>query len=96
MPTNTVNSYTRGNLGISRHKSDPSTIDLPHHVNNMIHGVGSIKVRMGHTWARRELHLLLLQMKACYRKVSQRSSVVEMQMGDDYIGHFSRVNSNHA
>jgi hypothetical protein len=33
---------------------------MPHHVNDMVHRVGAIKIRMGHTRPRRELHLLFL------------------------------------
>ena len=69
MSTHMMNTDTRCYLAVSCVKNHLPFVHVPHHIEHMIHRVGTGKIAMSHMWAGRILHLKFLQVKSRGRKI---------------------------
>ena len=94
--TDVMNAHAGSDFRVARLERDSPPVDVAYHGDDMVRRVGAIEVSVRHARPRRELHLLLLQVEARFREVIERAGVVEVQMGDDNIGHSRGVDPDHA
>ncbi len=93
MPADAVQREARRELRVAVVKAHASLVHFAHHGGHLVHLVGVAEEALSHVATGRVSHLLVLQMEARRGKKAEVADVVVVQMRDDHVLHFLRVDA---
>ncbi len=92
VPAHAMQSQTGHYFGLTIMKNGAAAVDFSHHLERILQIVRFAQEMVAHAAARSRIgHLAILNVKACGRKAIEIPGVVVMQMSQDHIRDFVRI-----